>query len=146
MNYEWVLRARGVALGAMALAGCHPAAPGTNSTFNIQNSELAIPEHGIYAGAYIDWGDKEDGVTLEKIEGFEELVGKRQAIIASSSYWGEQTFPEANVRMIVRHGSIPLIYWSPWDKPYIEGRGPDKYSLTSIIEGVHDAYIDLWAD
>ena len=30
--------------------------------------------------------------------------------------------------------------------PYKEGTGPDKYSLTSIIAGTHDAYIDRWAD
>src|SRR4051812_18223365 len=47
--------------------------------------QLAIPAHGIYAGAYIEAGDKEDDVTLEKIDDFERLVGKHQAIIASSS-------------------------------------------------------------
>ena len=57
-------------------------------------------------------------VTLEKIDDFEHLVGKPQAIVASSSYWGEQTFPDANVRLIARHGSVPLLYWSPWDRPY----------------------------
>jgi beta-mannanase len=107
---------------------------------------LAVPQHGIYTGAYVDWGDKEDTVTLEDIERFEKLVDKHQAIIASSSYWGEQTFPDENVRLINRHGSVPLIFWSPWDKPYVEGRGPDKYSLTSIIAGEHDAYIDMWAE
>ena len=104
------------------------------------------PAGGILTGAYMDFGDKEDGVTLEKIEGFEQLVGKHQAIIASSSYWGEQTFPAANVSLIGRHGSVPLVFWSPWDRPYKEGLGPDKYSLTSIIAGAHDAYIDRWAD
>ena len=108
--------------------------------------QLAIPQHGIYTGAYIDWGDKEDSVTLEGIEGFETMVGKHQAIVASSSYWGEGTFPEENLRLIARHGSVPLVYWSPWDKPYVEGRGPDKFSLTRIIAGEHDAYIDMWAD
>ena len=107
---------------------------------------LAVPEHGIYTGAYIEFGDREDDVTLEKIEGFEQMVGRQQAIIASSSYWGEQTFPVANARMIARHGSVPLIFWSPWDRPYLEGRGPDKYSLASIVAGGHDAYIDRWAD
>jgi hypothetical protein len=136
-----------VAFGCLA-AGCdrEKTASSTLTTDRSTAQSFAIPEHGIYTGAYIDWGDKEDGVTLEKIEGFEQLVGKKQAIIASSSYWGEQSFPEANVRMIVRHGSIPLLYWSPWDLPYVEGRGPDKYSLTSIIAGAHDAYIDQWAD
>jgi hypothetical protein len=94
----------------------------------------------------MDFGDNEDEVTLEKIEGFEQLVGKHQAIVASSSYWGEQSFPAANVRLIARHGSVPLFFWSPWDRPYKEGRGPDKYSLTSIIAGAHDTYIDRWAD
>ena len=107
---------------------------------------LAVPEHGIYTGAFIEFGDREDDVTLERIEGFETLVGKQQAIIASSSYWGEQSFPSANARMIARHGSVPLIFWSPWDRPYIEGRGPDQYSLTRILAGEHDAYIDAWGD
>ncbi|MGB8166737.1 MAG: hypothetical protein WCF18_04550, partial [Chthoniobacteraceae bacterium] len=112
----------------------------------LQHPRLAIPEHGIYQGAYMDWGDREDSVTIEGIEQFETMVGKHQAIVASSSYWGEQTFPDENVRLIARHGSIPLIFWSPWDRPYAEGRGPDKYSLTSIIAGEHDAYIDMWAE
>ena len=117
-----------------------------NRESKIENRKLALPAHGAYTGAYIDWGDKEDTVTLEAIERFDKMVGKHQAIVASSSYWGEQAFPEANVRVIAAHGSVPLIFWSPWDKPYEEGLGPDKYSLTSIIEGKHDAYIDRWAD
>ena len=111
-----------------------------------QHSLLAVPEHGIYTGAFTDFGDNEDEVTLEKIEAFETLAGKHQAIIASSSYWGEQTFPKANMKIIARHGAVPLVFWSPWDRPYSEGRGPDKFSLSSILAGAHDAYIDRWAD
>jgi len=108
--------------------------------------EIVIPEHGIYTGAFIDFGDEEDDVALEMIEDFENLVGKHQAIIASSSYWGEQNFPTANLEVVWRHGSLPLVFWSPWDKPYVQSRGPDKFSLTSIIEGKWDAYIDKWGD
>ena len=111
-----------------------------------QRSRLALPEHGIYSGAYADFGDHEDEVTLEKIEAFEALVGKHQAILASSSYWGEQSFPVENMKLIARHNSVPLVFWSPWDRPYKEGLGPDKYSLRRIIAGEHDAYIDRWAD
>jgi hypothetical protein len=109
-------------------------------------TSLAIPAQGIYTGAFIEFGDREDDVTLEKIEAFETLVGKHQAIVASSSYWGEQTFPERNLGIISRHGAVPLVFWSPWDRPYTEGRGPDAYSLTSILDGKHDSYIDRWAD
>src|SRR5690349_20671308 len=108
--------------------------------------EVVIPEHGAYTGAFIDFGDEEDTVNLEAIEEFEQMVGKHQAIIASSSYWGEQTFPMANLNLIWRHGSWPLVFWSPWDKPYLQDRGPDQFSLTDIVAGKWDAYIDKWGD
>ncbi len=108
--------------------------------------EVVIPEQGAYTGAFMDFGDEEDDVTLEMIEDFETLVGKHQAIIASSSYWGEQNFPTANLNVLWRHGSLPLVFWSPWDKPYEQNRGPDKFSLSEIIAGKWDAYIDKWAD
>lgn len=120
--------------------------PAADPRSGLQHPRLSIPERGVYQGAYMDWGDREDSVTLEGIEQFEAMVNKHQAIVASSSYWGEQTFPDENVHLIARHGSIPLIFWSPWDRPYVEGRGPDKFSLTSIIAGEHDAYIDRWAE
>lgn len=97
-------------------------------------------------GAYMDFGETEDGVTLEGIEQFEELAGRRPAIIASSSYWGEQSFPKENLELIARHGALPMIYWSPWDRPYEESKGPDKFSLREILAGKWDAYIDAWAD
>jgi beta-mannanase len=108
--------------------------------------EVVIPEHGAYTGAFMDFGDEEDDVTLEMIEDFESMVGKHQAIIASSSYWGEQTFPTANLNVEWRHGSLPLVFWSPWDKPYEQNRGPDKFNLNDIIAGKWDGYIDKWAD
>lgn len=101
---------------------------------------------GVYFGAYMDFGETEDDVTLEGIEKFEKLAGKAPAIIASSSYWGEQSFPSENLELIVRHGAVPLVFWSPWDKPYEEKRGPDRFSLKAILAGEWDAYIDTWAE
>jgi hypothetical protein len=109
-------------------------------------SEVVIPSRGVYTGAYMDFGDNEDEVSLEAIEDFERLVGKHQAIIASSSYWGEQSFPTENLNVIWRHGSLPLLFWSPWDRPYEQDRGPDRFSLTEILKGKWDDYIDKWAD
>ena len=108
--------------------------------------KLMVPGHGAYTGAYIDAGDNEDEVTATAIDDFEKLVGKREAIIASSSYWGEQNFPADNLELIHQHGSIPLVYWSPWDAPYEEGDGPDRFSLDSILAGKWNDYIDAWAD
>ncbi len=109
-------------------------------------SHLVIPDYGVYTGAYVDFGDSEDNVTLEGIEDFDKMVGKQQAIIASSSYWGEQTFPRFNLDIITRYGAIPLLFWSPWDRPYDQNHGPDRFSLNEILAGKWDKYIDTWAD
>jgi beta-mannanase len=128
-------------------AGCDSQAPVYQSSRETTSGAvLKVPEKGAYIGAYIEFGDTEDRVTLEGIDAFEQMVGKHQAIIASSSYWGQGSFPLRNVELIARHGSVPLIFWSPWDKPYVEDRGPDRFSLTHILSGRWDGYIDTWAD
>ena len=135
------------ALALLALLGaCTPPTPAAPHPDTQKGQQLAIPATGVYAGAYIDFGETEDAVTLEGIEEFEKLVGKPQAIVASSSYWGEQTFPRANLEVISRYGAVPLLFWSPWDKPYEQNLGPDRFSLTNILAGKLDAYIDQWAD
>lgn len=122
--------------GAFAATPAEPASP----------ARLVIPDKGAYFGAFVDFGDTEDDVKLPPIERFEKLIGMHLAIVASSSYWGEQTFPMANLELIAQHGSIPLIFWSPWDKPYEQLSGPDAFSLDNILAGKWDAYIDHWAD
>ena len=112
---------------------------------DLASASLTFPGEGAYCGAYIDFGDREDKVTLEAIEKFEKMVGKPQAIIASSSFWGELNFPTKNLLLISRHGAIPLIFWSPWDRPYIQEADPDRFSLEEILAGKWDAYIDQWA-
>src|SRR3954468_7241749 len=101
--------------------------------------EILLPATGAYTGAFMDFGDAEDEVTLDTIEEFEKMVGKHQAVIASSSYWGEQSFPIRNLNVIWRHGALPLVFWSPWDRPYTQNRGPDKFGLKEIIAGKWDA-------
>jgi hypothetical protein len=144
---SFVIRHFALTMATLSILSCNKTPSSQNSTIDPNGPvEVAVPEHGAYTGAFMDFGDEEDDVTLEMIEDFEQMVGKHQAIIASSSYWGEQTFPTANLNVVWRHGSLPLVFWSPWDKPYVQNRGPDKFSLNDIIAGKWDAYIDKWAD
>src|SRR6266516_773742 len=146
MRVDAVVRVTAALIGlTLALTGCreHVAVAQVDPNGPV---EVVIPERGAYMGAFMDFGDEEDDVTLETIEDFEQMVGKHQAIIASSSYWGEQNFPADNLNVIWRHGSLPLVFWSPWEKPYEEDRGPDKFGLTEILAGKWDVYIDKWAD
>jgi hypothetical protein len=135
-----------LALTCSALAGCQKSKPQTARIDRNASVEVVLPDHGVYTGAFMDFGDAEDEVTLEMIEEFENMVGKHQAIIASSSYWGEQSFPTRNLNVIWRHGAMPLVFWSPWDRPYEQNHGPDKFSLNAIINGTWDDYIDKWGD
>ena len=108
----------------MLLAACKPAPVTPKSEAEIIPTGIAVPEKGAYLGAYIDSGDDEDDVSLDRLVEFEELAGKKQAIVASSSYWGQQTFPSANLRIISRHGSIPLLFWSPVGQALRTKQGP----------------------
>jgi hypothetical protein len=108
--------------------------------------KLTVPVNGAYTGAFVDFGDGEDDVTLEALEKFEKLVGKHQAIIAFGNFWGEQEFSLKNAQIVSRYGAIPLIFWSPWDKPYAESKLPDRFNLYNILNGMWDAYIDKWAE
>ena len=128
--------AGGPRMGGAAPAPTNPPAGG-----------LPVPVQGAYTGAYVDFGDGEDHVTLPAIEKFERLVGRHQAIVASSSFWGRGKFPAENCRLISDHGSIPLLYWSPWGPPYEQGEDvkPDLFSLTHILAGNCNVYIDRWA-
>ena len=135
----------------LVLAGCKPtvAVAPAPPTPTAATAQLTVPLAGAYTGAFIAGEEEsitEDNISLESIEAFEAEVGKHQAIIAFSSYWGEQTFPTDAVEIVAHHRSVPLIFWSPWDRPYLEDKGPDRYRLDGILAGKWDAYIDKWAD
>ncbi|MDP9099472.1 MAG: hypothetical protein M3N48_10845, partial [Verrucomicrobiota bacterium] len=129
-----------LAVSCLAIVACRKSESQKSRIDPYAPVEVLLPANGAYTGAFMDFGDAEDDVNIEMIEEFETMVGKRQAIIASSSYWGEQSFPTRNLNVIWRHGAMPLVFWSPWDRPYTQNRGPDKFSLNEIIAGKWDAY------
>ncbi len=107
---------------------------------------LVMPTNAAYTGAYVDFGEGESNVTFDAITGFEKLTGKHLAVIAMGNFWGDQAFPTKTIRIIAEYGAIPLIFWSPWDKPYKESLKPDRFNLPDILAGKWDSYIDQWAD
>lgn len=134
-----------VVLFCLALgAGCQPEEPARAKDQGPQ--ELMMPDKGAYTGAYVDFGEGEDNVTYDAITAFAQMTGKHLAVVAFGNFWGEQAFPAKTVDIVSGYGAIPLIYWSPWDRPYAEDHGPDRFNLPDILAGKWDAYIDQWAD
>ncbi|NJM12018.1 MAG: beta-mannanase [Synechococcaceae cyanobacterium SM1_2_3] len=121
---------------------------GQTAAASSPETRLVIPDGRAYAGAYIDFGEREDTVTLEQIEGFDQQVGRRQAIVAFSSDWGNQSFPQQQLAIITHYGAIPLVFWSPWDRP-VDHNTPrsqrGRFNLQAILAGQWDEYIDQWA-
>ena len=135
---------------AGALAGCRSTSEPPARTANPAKAvfrplRLVAPANSAYTGAYIDFGETEDDVSLEAIEDFQKLVGKEQAIVASSNYWSKKGFPSRNMRIISAYGAIPLLFWSPWDRKEYEDTKFNRYDLRLILAGRFDSYIDAWA-
>lgn len=111
-----------------------------------RNLKVLPPIKAAFHGAYIGSGEAEDKVTSSNITRFEQLAGKQIAIGAFGNFWGENYFPESQLKTVDSHGGIPLVLWYPWGKPYWEEEEyQPKYSLQSIIDGKHDTYIRKWA-
>ncbi|MDA8140455.1 MAG: glycosyl hydrolase, partial [Desulfobacteraceae bacterium] len=131
-------------LVSLSLVACH--LKGVNAEPR-KPCALAVPANQAYTGAYIDFGDTEDDVTLKAIKDFETLVGKHQAIVASSSNWGKNSFPRHNVEIITDYGAVPLIYWMPWiSRADWDDHHIDRYTLCDILAGKYDDYLSRWAD
>ena len=99
--------------------------------------DLVMPKDSAYTGAYVDFGEGEGDVTYDALMDFEKLTGKHLAIVAFGSFWGEQQFPTKATHIIAAYGAVPLIFWSPWDKPYEEAKGLYAQFLESYPELRH---------
>ena len=137
-----------IVLVSQATVACHLKTPNKASGQLVQpGCALAVPANQAYTGAYIDFGLTEDNVTIEAIENFEALVGKHQAIVASSSNWGKNSFPRSNMEIIANYGAIPLIYWLPWEsRADWDANRIDRYNLHDILAGKYDTYLSHWGD
>lgn len=114
-----------------------------NISFAAPVAKLLVPNTGAYSGAYIDFGEDEDDVSLDAIHNFATLIGKQQAIIGFGNNWGKGKFPTKQVRIIHNSGSIPLIFWYARE---ISNEIPtSQFNLESIIAGQWDTYLENWA-
>jgi len=132
------------ALGLCGLSACQRQEPVANH--EQAGGELVFPAGAAYQGAYVDFGEGESHVSYDALTAFEGMVGKHLALVAFGNFWGDQAFPAKTVAIVSGYGAIPLLFWSPWDKPYAESKGPDRFALPTILAGQWDSYIDQWAE
>ncbi len=103
------------------------------------------PGNGIYHSVFPFFGNEEDSVTAQSINGFETLAAEAITWAYFSNNWigGAIEFPTANANTIRTSGRIPFIRMmmrSDFEEP------PDPFfSLQDIIYGGHDAALTQWA-
>jgi mannan endo-1,4-beta-mannosidase len=102
------------------------------------------------------WGVYLDGVPwdMNKLETFETALDKKVSIVHWGQPWwhcyskcGYQDF-NAQVKQydaVRLHGAIPLIDWASWDYSVSPIEQQPQFTLRSIINGDHDAFIREWA-
>ncbi len=113
---------------------------------NVLAMKVLPPPIGAYHGAYADFGPTENDVTVEKIEAFERLSGKKLAWAYFSNHWldGEIKYPADAVEACKRKNVVPYIRVQPWSEMVQERKDP-LFSMEAIIKGTFDEPLRQWA-
>ena len=125
-----------VLLGGQAFATAPVKAPVKRS--------IKSPVPSVYLGVHVS-GNLQN---MSEVTTFEQDAHKSVSIVMWYQGWGlqdgTQNFEPTWMDNVRNHGSIPLVTWEPW--LYTQGVNQANYSLESIIDGSHDAYITQWAE
>lgn len=113
-----------------------------------------------YSGPMVYWGARIGGSTYgaargdapwdsETVRRFEQGAGKGVSLIAWGQPWYDRGVPQRLAPDVLdavrRHGSIPVIDWSPWDRAAGGVRDQPDFQLADVTSGRYDAYIREWA-
>lgn len=108
-------------------------------------AKVVSASKGIYLAANPGFGGTEDIVTEEKINSFENLVGKKITWAYFSNNWiDEIKFPEESVRIIDSLGVVPFIRMMP-RTDFTQGDSDPVFTLQRIIDGDFDSSLRQWA-
>lgn len=83
---------------------------------------------------------------LAEVNAFEQQARLHADIVMWFADWQRGTFDADQARAVAKRGSVPEISWEPWDSRVGLRRAQPAYTLQSIIDGRHDAYVRRYAD
>lgn len=109
------------------------------------SGKLVPLKKGIYHGANPGLGGTEDNVSVERIDAFERLAGKKIAWVYFSNNWYRSImFPKQEIETIHALGKTPFVRLMP-RSDFRENEPDPVYSLQEIIEGKFDSALKRWA-
>jgi hypothetical protein len=93
----------------------------------------------------IYWG----AMTDESIATFEAHTGKKVSIVQFGKGWWFHNnyvpFSAPDFESIRQRGSIPMVDWRSWDFTVFPAYEQPRFSLRTIVNGAHDAFVRRWA-
>lgn len=91
-----------------------------------------------YAGIYIPGG-------FSSVQSFEASTGVDNNMVMFFKNWSQHAnFDPTEARKVHESGAVTVISWEPWD-PKGDSIDQPNYSMSTIVNGNHDAYIHTWA-
>lgn len=100
--------------------------------------ELTTPSLAV--NPFREWDPRD----LDDVDRFERGVQKHVTQVMWFADWAHNELDLSQLWAVQARGSVPEITWEPWD--YSGGPRQPEYSLSSIVAGRHDAYIERWAE
>ena len=103
---------------------------------------LGVTTRALADNSYERWTPQ----SLSQVNTFEHAAAAHAAVIMWFADWQHVAVPNlAQLRAVAARGSLPEISWEPWDSSRPLRQPQPAYTLQSIIDGAHDAYIRRWA-
>jgi len=120
---------------------------GGSSSASSGAGKLAVPSgDNIYFGSFPDFGGAEEFVSVERIQAFENLVGKKIAWATFSQNWYNGiVYPQAQIDAVRQSGATPYVRLMPRSDE-IQGHAEGRYNMQNIINGEFDNALKAWAD
>lgn len=83
----------------------------------------------------------------DAIDAFALTVGRQPDIVQIAIGWETDRWDSGLIDRITARGSVLMISWEPWDyRQKVHPEDQPKYSLSNILNGTFDDYIDEWAE
>jgi mannan endo-1,4-beta-mannosidase len=118
-----------------------------NEVVNLPISTKVLnPQYNTGLGVYLP---DAEGTNFQSLIDFENMVDKKMEYLMLFKSWGDKdnNFPNEAVPYFKSLNITPIITWEPWKADFVNpAKVQPEWSLSSIVSGKHDSYIESWAD
>ncbi len=80
--------------------------------------------------------------SMQPLDAYSQLVGRAPSILMWYRQWNEPLLAGSEVTDVLDRGMTPIITWEPFDPTAADAGTDPNYSLSAILSGQYDGYIE----